>query len=275
MQASGYYKGKERAMKSFLSWMGGKSLLTSKIIPLIPDHTTYVEPFAGAAWVLFGKEPSKSEILNDINSELICLYRIAKHHLEEFIRCLKFLLTSREEFERFKSEQPENLTDIHRAVRFYYLIKCGYVSRVDNLSFSVSPQRRPRFNLLRIEEDLSDAHIRLSSVYVENKPYSEIFSRYDRESTFFYVDPPYHQCENYYGKGIFKEEDFKNIIEILQKLKGKFIMSLNDTPFVRDLYGEFYIQKVPTTYSAGGGNKKKKVEELLLMNFSPPKKYSL
>ncbi len=92
-------------MKSFLSYLGGKSLLASKIIPKIPGHTCYCELFAGASWLLFKKEESDVEIINDINSDLITLYRVVKHHLEEFIRYFKLVLVAREEFKRFSAER--------------------------------------------------------------------------------------------------------------------------------------------------------------------------
>ena len=113
-------------MKSFLSYLGGKSLLAGKILPLVPPHTCYVEAFAGAAWMLFKKDESPVEVINDINSDLITLYRIVKLHLDEFIRYLRWLLVSRDEFSRFLAETPETLTDIQRAVRFYYLLRSGY-----------------------------------------------------------------------------------------------------------------------------------------------------
>jgi len=83
-------------MKSFLSYVGGKSLLAPKIIPRIPSHHCYCEVFAGAAWVLFRKEESPVEIINDINADLVTLYRVVKNHLDEFIRYLRWLLAASE-----------------------------------------------------------------------------------------------------------------------------------------------------------------------------------
>ena len=141
-------------MNSFLAYMGGKSLLARKIIPKIPEHKCYVEVSAGAAWLLFKKEESVSdvEIINDINLDLVTLYRVVKHHLEEFIRYFKWVLVSRDEFYRFRKEVPESLTDIQRAVRFYYLLKLGYAARIKDPSFSIATTSKPRLNLLRIEE---------------------------------------------------------------------------------------------------------------------------
>lgn len=142
-------------MNSFLAYMGGKSLLAKKIITKIPEHNCYCEVFAGAAWLLFKKEESEVEIINDINTDLVTLYRVVKLHLEEFIRYLKWILVARDEFERFKLENPETLTDIQKAVRFYFLLKSGYAARIDNPFFNITTTERSRLNLLRIEEVLS------------------------------------------------------------------------------------------------------------------------
>jgi len=256
--------------KSPLSYLGGKSLLANKIIPLIPEHKCYCEVFAGGAWMLFKKEESDVEIINDINSDLTTFYRVIKHHLEEFVRYFKWTLTARDEFERLKKENPETLTDIQRAARFYYLLKNGYGSRMVNPSFSVTTTKRSSFNLLRIEEDLSNTHLRLSRVFVENQHYEKLIKRFDRPHSFFYIDPPYYNCENYYGKGLFEKKDFSNLKDILTGIESKFIMSINDVPEIRELYKDFYIKEVHTSYSLAGAHKKKNVQELLIMNFETP-----
>ena len=113
-------------MNSFLAWFGGKSILSKQIVTLIPEHKCYVEVFAGAAWLLFRKPESKVEIINDINSELVNLYRVVKLHLEEFVRYFKWILNSRDEYDRLKLENPDTLTDIQKAVRYYYLLRLTY-----------------------------------------------------------------------------------------------------------------------------------------------------
>lgn len=253
-------------MKSFLSYLGGKSLLAGKIVPKIPEHTCYCEVFAGAAWMLFKKEPSEVEIINDINTDLVTLYRVIKHHLEEFIRYLKWILVARDEFARFKKEEPESLTDIQRAVRFYYLLKNAYSSKIVGQCLNISTYRHPNFNLLRIEEELSAVHLRLYDVYIENKPFDKIIERYDRPHTFFYLDPPYYGCENDYGPDIFRGEDFQRLRGILDRVKGKFILSLNDVPEIRRLYKGYKMESVCTVYNVSGA-RKTKARELLIMNY--------
>jgi len=258
-------------MNSLLAYMGGKSLLARKIIPKIPEHKCYVEVFAGAAWLLFKKEETTSdvEIINDINLDLVTLYRVVKHHLEEFIRYFKWILVSRDEFYRFRKEDPETLTDIQKAVRFYYLLKLGYAARIKDPSFSIATTSKPRLNLLRIEEELSAVHLRLSRVYIENRSYAAVFTRFDKPDTFFYIDPPYYGCEDYYGEGIFTRDDFMKLRDILASISGKFILSINDVAHIRDLFQRFHIETVATSYSAAGADKKKYVNELLIMNYEP------
>lgn len=258
--------------KSFMAWMGGKSQLAKTIIPKIPEHHCYAEVFAGAGWVLFKKSEnvSRVEILNDVNSDLVTLYRVVKFHLEEFLRCLKWLLVARDEFHRFMAENPESLTDIQRAVRFYYVLRNGYGARLKRPTFSIGTARPSNFNLLRIEEDLSAAHLRLSRVYIENMDYQKFIPRFDRPDTFFYVDPPYYGCEDYYGDGIFAPEDFEILRDLLRTTKAKWMLSINDVPEIRKLFEGFKIEEVETRYSVNlesSKNRKGGVRELLIMNY--------
>jgi DNA adenine methylase len=257
--------------KSPLSWIGGKSLLAEKIVPRLPEHQCYAEVFGGAAWVLFRKTESKSEIINDINVELVTLYRVIQHHLEEFVRYFKWMLVSRDEFERLRRVEPQTLTDIQRSARFYYLVKTSYGSWMKNPTFGTATTGRPCLNLLRIEEELSEAHLRLSRVLIERLPYADFITRYDRPYTVFYVDPPYFQCEDYYGDGIFERADFVRLTELLGRIEGRFILSINDAPQIREWFSAFRIEEVKTRYSVGKGTKGQSVKELLIMNYEPPR----
>ncbi|SBV95472.1 D12 class N6 adenine-specific DNA methyltransferase [uncultured delta proteobacterium] len=247
-------------------WMGGKSLLAKRIIERIPEHACYVEPFAGAAWVLFKKPESKVEVINDINKEVVTLYRCLQWHLEEFIRYFKWVLVSREEFERLKKSDPDTLTDIQRSARFYYLQQACFGGRITSPTFGYGITRASKLNLLRIEEYLSAAHLRLARVYVECLPYAEVISRYDGPDTFFYVDPPYWDCEDRYGQGIFSRDDFAKLAAQLAGIKGKFLLSLNDTPGVRETFGAFAIEAVQTQYTCSNG-KNMPAGEVLIRNY--------
>ena len=252
--------------KGFFGWIGGKSRLAKTLIETInqQDHSCYVEVFAGAAHVFFRKQEVKTEIINDINSDIINLYRILQNHLEEFCRYFKWVLVSREEFDRLNRVEATTLTDIQRAARFYYLQKSAFGGRPHNRTFGTATTSKPRMNLLRIEEDLSAAHLRLARVTIENLKWQEILQRYDREHTLFYLDPPYYDCENYYGKGLFKRDEFVEMAEILKSIKGKFVLSLNDKPEVRALFQGFNIQPVSVGYSCGTAAHRRQFEEVII-----------
>jgi len=252
--------------RGLMPWLGGKSQLADRIIPLIPPHRCYVEVFAGAAWLLFRKPESSVEVLNDINVELVTLYRVVKHHLDEFIRYLRWLLNAREEFARFKASDPATLTDVQRAVRFYYLHRSAFTPGVASPTWRCSDHHRPSFNLLRIEEHLSAAHVRLAGVYVENRPYAEVLSRFDKPSTFFYLDPPYYGSEADYGRGLFSRADYARLRGVLESLKGKFILSLNDRREVRRIYRGFAMRSVQVRYHVGGVDQA--ARELLIANYA-------
>ena len=252
--------------RSPLAWVGGKSQLTDTLIPLIPPHKNYVEVFAGAAWLLFRKEPSKNEIINDINGDLVTLYRVIQNHLEEFVRYFKWCLISRDEFARLRAMDRAQLTDIQRSAVFYYLVKCSFGAKITGQTFGVAKSGAPRLNLLRIEEDLSAAHLRLSRVFIENLPYADALRRFDSKDAFFYVDPPYWDCEDVYGEGIFGKPDFELLRAALTKVQGKWLVSINNVPQIRALFAGYEIREVATTYSINAGASKP-VTELLIANY--------
>ena len=252
--------------KSPLAWVGGKSKLTATIIPLIPPHKCYVETFAGAAWVMFRKPESKVEVINDINSDLVTLYRVIQNHLEEFVRYFKWSLISRDEFSRLQAVPAETLTDIQRSARFYYLLRNAFGAKIVGQCFGIASTSKPRLNLLRLEEDLSEAHLRLSRATIENLPYEQLIKRYDSKDTFFYCDPPYWDCENDYGKGLFSKEDFTNLRDLLAKCQGKWLVSINNVPQIRELFKGYEFKEVQTSYSINKGETKP-VTELLISNY--------
>lgn len=255
-------------IKSPLSgWVGGKFHLAKTIIPKIPTHVGYVEPFAGGAWILFRKPESKAEIINDINKDVVTLYRVIQKHLPEFIRYSQWVLISRDEFNRLLQVNPDTLTDIERSFRFFYLQKLAFAGRINGTpSFGTSSVKPARLNLSRIEEDLWAAHQRLAQVTIENLPYAEVIHRYDRAETFFYCDPPYFDCEDYYGKNIFSRDDFTKLRDILSTIKGKFLLSINDVPLIRELFKDFTIESVDNFYSMNK-NQMKPVKEILIKNY--------
>jgi DNA adenine methylase len=224
-----------------------------------------VEPFAGGAALFFLRPvPAEVEVLNDINGDLVNLYRVVQHHLEEFVRQFKWALSSRQVFKWLQETRPETLTDIQRAARFYYLQQSAYGGRVDGQTYGTATTAPPGLNLLRLEEALSAAHLRLSSTYIEHLAWHEVVQKYDREHTLFYMDPPYWQTEGY---GVpFEFEQYVLMADMLKRLKGKAIISLNDHPDIRRAFAGFHIESTDIRYTVGGG-KGSEAREVLIFSW--------
>lgn len=192
---------------------------------------------------------------------------MVKHHTREFIRCMQGLPVARDEFNRFLTQDARYLTDIQRAVRWFYLIRNSYGSKIVNPTITISNSRAGRLNALTLKRDIFSAQRRLARVSLENLSFRDFIPRMDAVDTFFYVDPPYFACEDYYGKNIFSREDFTVLRDMLAQIHGKFCLSINDVPEIRELFKPFNIKEVKTRYSMAGGNRSKKVQELLVMNY--------
>jgi DNA adenine methylase len=240
--------------KPIIPWPGGKRRLLPVLLPLLAEapHRCYCEPFAGGAAVLFAREPAPIEVLNDIDGELVRLYRVVSAHLDEFVRQFRWALVSREMYRWAQLRVPETLTDIQRAARFYYLQKLGFGGKVVGRSLGVGPTAAKRINLLRIEEELSQAHLRLHRVTIEHLPWQDCLSRYDRDSTLFLLDPPYWQTEGY---GVdFGWDQYEALADRLRGLKGQAILTINDHPDICALFDWLPHEVVPIRYTIGGGD---------------------
>ena len=252
-----------------IPWMGGKRRLADRLIPLFPPHECYVEVFAGGAALYFMRpQAAPVEVLNDINGDLVTLYRVVQNHLEEFVRQFKWALSSRQVFEWQKMTRPETLTDIQRAARFFYLQHHAFAGKVTGQTFGTATTG-PAINLLRIEENLSAAWQRLSGTYVENLPWLDCAERYDRPHTFHYMDPPYWQTAGY---GVdFPFENYERMADFMRRCKGKVMVSINDHPDIRRVFAGFHFETVDIRYSSTN-QRQGKAEvsgELVIMNWEP------
>ena len=250
-----------------IPWLGGKRRLADRLIPLFPSHECYVEVFAGGGALYFLRPmPAPVEVLNDINGELVNLYRVVQHHLEEFVRQFKWAISSRQVFKWLQGTPPETMTDIQRAARFFYLQHHAFGGKVSGQNFGTATTA-PTVNLLRIEENLSAAHLRLASgTTVENLPWDDCVRRYDREHTFFYMDPPYWQTEGY---GVpFVWEQYVAIAGVMRSCKGKVMLSINDHPDIRACFAEFRMHELDIRYSVSNNQgSPKESGELVIMNY--------
>lgn len=170
-------------MNSFITWIGGKKQLRETIVSRFPKEgiQKYVEVFGGAGWVLFHREKyAPKEVYNDINSNLVNLFRMMQHHPEAVEKELEYALNSREMYQMCrKTIDREDLTEIQRAARFLFLIKTSYGGKVS----SFGCQTRDILQLKNLEE----VKKRLSTVLIENRSFEELIKSMTEAVLYFIV----------------------------------------------------------------------------------------
>ena len=216
-----------------MSWVGGKKALRDEIVSRFPlDYKRYIEVFGGGGWVLFHKNPGRAfEGFNDFNGNLVNLDRCVREHPTELQEELRYILNSRLDFEymKYMLHSKAVLPDVRRAAYYYALIRYSYASSVD--SFGSQPHAMwKNFPLI------TAAAKRLQTVVIENKDCVKLIGQYDRKESFFYCDPPYYETEGYYEGGGFGRDDHARLAEALVSMQGKFLLSYNDCPEIRELY---------------------------------------
>ncbi len=293
-------------MKSFIPWIGGKDALVHEILPRFPsEYRRYVEVFGGGASVLFAKKKIESfEVYNDFQSNLVNLFRVVKERPISFLEALELLpFNSREEFYHLKNllsgkvdfyqymdeelelggkyleplqfeELKEILTtkakdtDVNLAVAYYKLIRFSYAS--DGKAYGCRP-----ITMAGVTLSIFKASGRLRNTVIENKDFGDLIEQYDREDIFFYCDPPYFETEGHYDAD-FKTINHIRLKELLSGIQGKFLLSYNGCPYIRELYKDYPMVKVTRLnnlkqrYDAGS-----KYEELLIANYDISEKISI
>lgn len=259
------------------AWIGGKKQLAAALVARIEavDHRSYVEPFVGMGGVFLRRRfAPPAEVINDASGDVATFFRVMQRHYAPFMDLLKFRFTSREEFGRLMKVDPSTLTDLERAARFLYLQRLSFGGKVSGRSFGISSGMGGRFNVVALGEILTALSDRLAGVIIENLPYAELIERYDAPETLYYLDPPYYGTEDFYGAGLFSRADFARLAAQLERIKGGFILSINDHPETRRIFGAFAQETVGVTYTAAEGAAKA-VSELIVSRVTPRRQKAL
>ena len=250
-------------------YLGGKKDLAKRLTALIEatPHTLYAEPFVGMGGVFLRRRARpKVEAINDISADIANFFRVLQEHPAYLIDQLRYRVASRAEFDRLKAQRPELLTDLQRAARFLYLQRLAFGGKVIGRNFGVAPGQSARFNANSLARRLPEIHTRLAGVWIEQLHYADFIERYDRDGALFYLDPPYWNGEADYGEGVFAREDHARLADLLGRIRGRFILSINATPGAREIYGRFDVEEVDVTWSIATKSvgAPKKVRELIV-----------
>lgn len=250
-------------------WVGSKRQLRKDIVSLFPDHVCYVEPFFGGGSVFFWKSPSKVEVINDIDDHVINFFQVLQTDKDKLLERVENTLISRSLFEKYRLSDWDNLDDIERAFRFYYIIKSSFgglwrfnSSGQCNSPFagSPSPKAKPTIYTKHSINNIKKAHKRLQGAIIECDDYKEVIKRYDRKDTLFFLDPPYDTDFSYNV-----EFDYDELLEICRSIKGKFILTLNYDMYHK--FREFNIAETEVHYSITSAKGCNKSREIIITNF--------
>lgn len=268
-----------------VKWAGGKRQLLPAILPLLPlniHKRTYCEPFLGGGALLWALHPKKA-IVNDLNTELMNMYRVVRDMPQELIATLKQHINTAEYFYRLRvlDREPDftQRPPVERAARFIYLNKTCYngLFRVNSAGEFNSPYghyKRPNFtneaNIFAVHEFLNTNRILL-----ENTDYQSILDSLPT-NTFVYLDPPYHplsETSNFTGyvQGGWKASDQERLCEACQNLDARgiaFMQSNSDTPLIRQLYADFHITVVQALRAVNSkAEGRGAINELIICNY--------
>ena len=239
------------------------------IMPLIPEHGCYVEPFCGGATVFFAKKKSSVEVLNDTHDNLINFYRVLQDKVKGplLLEMCKGTLYARTEHDR-AIELIKTGSDVEKAWALWFKINTGFSGKL-NGGFSVTriPGSSPGIKFTNYKKNLFQIVTRLQNVQVENIDAIDCIDSYDRETSFFYVDPPYMEADQGHYKG-YKPEDFKKLLNKLTSIKGKFLLSCYPGRMIKDYvaindWSFFAIQQRIRAASRNNKSKKWKTEMLV------------
>jgi DNA adenine methylase len=259
-------------MKTPITYYGGKQQLASKIISLIPEHEIYCEPFVGGGAVFFQKQPSKSEIINDVNGELINFYEVIQKDFSLLAQEVSISLHSRELHRQARviNENPEMFDRIKRAWAVWVIAnssfgagwKAGWGYDAAGTTTKKISNKRTAFT-----EELA---IRLQNVQIECYDALKIIRSRDTRNTFFYCDPPYPDTDQGHYDG-YSADDFRQLLEVLENVEGKFLLSSFRHPVLKEFTVknswyqiELHMAKPMTAHS---GVTKEKIE-VLTANYS-------
>lgn len=225
-----------------------------------------MEVFGGAGWLLFAKEPSAKEVFNDYDSNLMNFWKVVKEKPIEFIESFEWMLISRDVFNKYKEiyKNGNYKDEIHQAHVFYYLVKSGFGADMKSPSFGTG-KRRNGLKIEDIEKDILETAERLKNVELMNSSFEEVIEKHDNRDTFFFIDSPYRNTKGY-AVGKFEDKQYELLYNLLKNTNGKWIYTINNDNFIRELFKEFNIRTNDVQYSVSNTTRKE-FSELIITNY--------
>ena len=222
--------------KPLISWPGGKTRLLKHLLPYIAPERGYIEVFAGGCALLLAKERSTLEVANDLNGDIINLFRVANYHPDELSKEIQRLPASRQLLAHsVQLLRTDALTDVQRAARFLYANKASFAGTGTSLAIARAPESRAFLGTEAIIERILAFSQRFDKVIIENLDYRRCLRLYDHPGNLFFLDPPYldSKASNYRG---WKQEEMQEFHDHVVALSGQWIVTVDDSLFNRQLW---------------------------------------
>lgn len=256
-------------MKNVLKYPGSKWRLAPKLVALIPDHHSYVEPYFGSGAVLFTKQPSDIETVNDLDSDVANLFSCIRKDSQHLSRLIVATPFSREIYESIWTDDHID-EPYEKALSFR--IKCwqghGFRTNDSKVGWKNDVQGRESAyalrNWYRLPAWLDEIADRLRMVQIENRPALEVIDRFNHENVFMYIDPPY-VLKTRAGKQYRHEmtdADHVQLLETLLKSHAKIMISGYNSDMYNNMLSGWYRDEFSSTAEHG-----KKREEIVWRNF--------
>lgn len=254
--------------KTPITYYGGKQKLIPEILPRIPVHTSYVEPFCGGAAIFFAKQPSNLEVLNDTNRELINFYRVVQNDFSSLEKEIRITLHSRDLHRKawVVNNNPDMFSEVKRAWALWVLSSQSFSAKLDgNWGYDKADNRTSRLIQSKKERFTEELAIRLQNVQLESTDALYVINSRDTKDTFFYCDPPYYNsdCAHYDGYSL---QDYENLLMTLANVNGKFLLSSYPSEVLQQYTKKYkwtmYSVEQRVTVNAKSGYLKRKTEVL-------------
>lgn len=250
-------------LKTPISYYGGKQSMLKHILPLIPEHDVYVEPFFGGGAVFWGKEPIKAEIINDYNGLVMNFYEQLKTNFDELKKFIDATPYSRDAYAKAMVVYKNSymFKPVVKAWAFWIGTVQGFSNQIGSWRASQPRCKEALLNLNKKALISTDLSSRLELVQMENMDAVKLIQSKDTKHTFFYIDPPYVGADQGHYGG-YSQDHFNNLLTTLSKLKGKFLLSSypNNELIKHRKKFRWYDKDINMQLSASRDKSKRKVE---------------
>lgn len=263
-------------MKTPISYYGGKQTMLKHIMPLIPRHEVYTEAFCGGAAVYWAKQPSKVEVLNDINGNLVTFYRVLQCRFNDLETAIKNSLHSRDQYDFacIVYDYPQFFEEVTRAWAVWIKSKMGFASMLDG-SFGYDKTGNSLAKKLAGAKSAFTVDLarRIENTQIESTNALRVIESRDSHQAFHFVDPPYVNSDCGHYEGTFNLMDFQELLELLSRVEGKFMLTMYPHDMIKEFANQhgWEIIEVERTISVATTNRRKQAEWIVI-NYNKPQK---